>query len=119
MSKGRGRWLAVLLSVLSLAAIFSGVRCTLRTSPNAEECRKGLRNFLRLQTGGALSEAQLDQLLNQGESPAMAEQVCIKKKSRLQVECEIEAKSIEELRLCRRLAPPPNSGSASEAPHTP
>lgn len=94
---------ALALALLCVALLLSS--CT-RTKPNAEECRAGLRNFLRLQTGGALSDEDLDRLVTEGQAGAMAAEVCLRKKTLLQVQCEIDAQSIRDLDRCRQMTPP-------------
>lgn len=94
---------ALTLAFLCVALLLSS--CT-RTKPNAEECRAGLRNFLRLQTGGALSDEDLDRLVTEGQAGAMAADVCLRKKTLLQVQCEIDAQSIRDLDRCRRMIAP-------------
>ncbi|MCB1314712.1 MAG: hypothetical protein KDK27_02105 [Leptospiraceae bacterium] len=70
-----------------------------RQTPSEEECRASLINFLRLQSGGRLSDELLNRMVDELDQ-GMASNVCREQKSREQVLCEINAKTIAELKSC-------------------
>lgn len=86
-------------SALVLASLLLGTAaCSDR--PTVAECTQSFRNFVSLNTGSILSEAELDRMTAEALTREMAEEVCVNKKSGAQVRCEIAARSIAELREC-------------------
>ncbi len=81
-----------LVAVLLLAV----TACTAR--PSEEECLRSLENFFRISTGGILSEAEVQRMVQEQDRDLTA--VCREKKSREQVLCEIEATNLAELKAC-------------------
>ncbi|MEQ9364085.1 MAG: hypothetical protein RIF32_07580 [Leptospirales bacterium] len=94
--KSAARFAAICCAVLGLLC-FVGA-CTER--PSEEECVQSLENFLRLNTGDILSEAEISKMAREAMSRDMASQVCRKNKSRERVLCEIQAESLEKLKAC-------------------
>jgi hypothetical protein len=87
--------------LLLLAGGVAGGAC--RQRPSQEECVRSFENFLRLNTGQILSEEDISRMARGPMNRSMASQVCVEKKSRERVLCEIEAASLEELRGCDQL----------------
>lgn len=89
---------ALVLSVFVTTSLLVLGACSDR--PTVTECTESFRNFIRLNTGSILSEAELDRMTRESLTQEMAEQVCVNKKSGAQVRCEIAAESLSALRAC-------------------
>lgn len=85
-------------ALLLFVATFFVSACQQR--PSEEECLRSFENFLRLSTGAILSEADIAKMAREATSRDMAAEVCTKKKSRARVLCEIDARSVDELKAC-------------------
>ncbi len=90
--------------VVVVAVLLALSACSDR--PTVAECTESFRNFVRLNTGSILSEAELDRMTREALTQEMAEEVCVNKKSGAQVRCEIAAESLAARRACEPAAEP-------------
>lgn len=92
------------MSFKSVAALFlTGiilVNCS-PEPPTKEECVAGLRNFMKLKLKKeGLPEEEIEGILE--SVPATMAEVCVKNRTAAEVQCEIQAKSLAELKACRQ-----------------
>ena len=93
LSHQRPRLIAVLV------LLFLSVGCG-PTRPTAEECLRGLKNFVSLRFPSTPGKENPFLKMAEGKTSQALAQKCVQERSRTEILCQINAKTLEEIKGC-------------------